>query len=193
MKLTKYFSMHYVTIAALVIVAVVKYIDHGFPVNLVVAVLTTSFLDSAVKTFWLKRKPTLPQSAIITGLIIGTVAMSAPVFGVFVASVLAMFSKFVIRLKGAHIFNPAVFGVVITQVFNPALHSGAGNATVHGASQIVEGFGPGGLAVPLILVPFLLFANYRARKLWIARPYLIATILLFYFTGLASFNSFNLQ
>ena len=194
MKITKYFqSMYYVTITALLVVAVVKNIGRGFPANLVVAVLTTSLLDVAIKRLWLKRNPSLPLSAIITGLIIGTVGMNAPVLGVFIGSILAMFSKFAIRLKGSHIFNPAVFGVVITQVFNPALHSGAGNATVHGASQVVEGFGPGGLAVSLILVPLLLFANYRARKLWISIPYLIATTLLFYFTALASLNSLNFQ
>lgn len=185
MKFAKYFqNMYSVAIAVLLVVAIATSIGRGFPVNLVVAVLTASALDVVVKTWWLKRKPIMPLSAIITGLIIASVAFAAPVWGVLIAAVLAIVSKFVIRFRGHHIFNPAVFGVVVSQVLNPAAHGAAVNVA-HSASQVVEGFGPGGFAVPLVLVPLLLFANYRARKLWTAVPHLIAAALLFYFTGLA--------
>lgn len=188
--ITKYFhSMYYVAISVLLIVAVVESFDRGFPLNLVVAVLTASVLDIAIKRLWLKSAPAMPLSAIITGLIVGSVSVNAPVLGAFIATVLAILSKFVIRWKGSHIFNPAVFGVVITQVLNPATHGGA----THGSSQIVEGFGPGGLAVSMWLVPLLLFANYKARKLWVSIPFLIATALLFYFTGLANLTSLSNQ
>lgn len=182
----KYFhSMYYVAISVLSVVAVVQNIGHGFPVNVVVAVLTASILDIAIKRFLLKRTFTMPLSAIITGLIVGTVSVNAPVFGVFIAAFLAILSKFIIRWKGSHIFNPAVFGVIAVQVLNPAAHSGA----VHGSSQIMEGFGPGGLAVSMWLVPLLILANWRARKLWVAISYLLATALLFYFTGVAKITS----
>lgn len=185
----KYFqSMHYVAIAVLSVVAVVESIGRGFPLNLVVSVLTTSALDIAIKKFWLKRTFTMPLSAIITGLIVGLVSVNAPILGTFIAAVLAIFSKFVIRLKGSHIFNPAVFGVVAVQLLNPAAHGGA----THGQSQIMEGFGPGGLAVSMWLVPLLLLASFRARKLWVSIPYLLATALLFYLTGLASLTSLDL-
>lgn len=188
--LRRYFlSMHYVTIGVLVLVAAVESIGRGFPVNLSVAVLTASGLDLAIKRLWLKQKPTLPLSAIITGLIIGSVSVNAPVLGAFIAAVLAILSKFIIRLKGSHIFNPAVFGVIISQVLNPAAHG----PVAHGASQVVEGFGVGGFTVNLSLVPLLIFANYRARKLWISIPFLSATALLYYFTGLASLPSLNAQ
>ncbi len=187
---SKYFqSMHYVTIAVLLVVAIVENIGRGFPVNTLVAVLVASVLDIAIIKFWLKRSLTMPVSAIITGLIVGTVSVNAPVLGVFFATVLAILSKFVIRLKASHIFNPAVFGVVVTQVLNPAAHS----AVAHRSSQAVHGFGPGGFAVSIWLVPLLIFANYRARKLWISIPFLIASTLLFYLTGLARFNSLNIQ
>src|SRR3989344_7019987 len=132
----KYFqSMHYVTIAVLLVVAAAESIGRGFPVNLVVAFLTASVLDIAIKSLWLKRKPAIPLSAIITGLIIGSVSVNAPPIGVFIAAVLAILSKFFIRLKGSHIFNPALFGVIITQVLNPAAHG----PIVHGSLQVVEG------------------------------------------------------
>jgi len=180
--------MYYVTIAVLLVVAAVESIGRGFPVNLIVAVLTASVLDVVIKRLWLKRKHVMPLSAIITGLIIGSVSVSVPVPYVIIATILAILSKFVIRLKGSHIFNPAVFGVVIPQVFNQAAHGAADNAM-----QVVEGFGPGGFAVSITLVPLLIFANYRAKKLWISIPFLIATALLFHFTGLTSLNSLNAQ
>ena len=196
--ITKYFhSMHYVAISVLTVVAVVESIGRGFPMNVVVAVLTASVLDVAMNKFlaspmkrlWLKSAPAIPLSAIITGLIVGTVSVNAPVLSTFIATVLAILSKFIIRWKGSHIFNPAVFGVVTVQVLNPAAHG----AAVHGSSQIMEGFGPGGLAVSMWLVPLLLFASFRARKLWVSIPFLIASALLFYFTGIANLTSLNSQ
>lgn len=190
MNFGRYFrSMYYVTIAVLAVVAVSQSIGRGFPVNLVATVLTTSVLDVAIKGLWLKRRPAIPLSAIITGLIIGSVSVNAPVAGSVVAAVLAILSKFVIRLKGSHILNPAVFGVVISQFASPTAH---GPAT-HGSTQAVEGFSVGGLTVALWLVPLLMFANLRAKKLWISIPFLVASALLYYVTGLASLKSLNVQ
>lgn len=190
MKFSKYFrSMYYVTIAVLFVVAAIENIGRGFPVNLVVAVVVTSVLDVMIKKLWLKRKPAIPQSAIITGLIVGSVSLNAPIVGTVIAAILAILSKFVIRLKGSHIFNPAVFGVVVSQLASPVAHG----PVSHGSSQVVEGFGIGGLTVSLPLVPLLILANWRAKKLWISIPFLIASAILYYFTGLASLNSSNIQ
>lgn len=193
MKFTKYFqNMYYVTIAVLLIIAITASITFGSPINLIVAVVTASVLDIAIKKLWLKRKPVMPLSAIITGLIIGSVMVwkNAPLSGVLIATILAIFSKFAIRLKGSHIFNPAVFGVVISMVLTVG-HGAA--AIAHGASQVVAGFAPGGFPIPLVFVPLLLFANYKVRKLWTSISYLITTALLFYFTGLANLNLLIIQ
>lgn len=184
-------SMYYVAIFVLSVVLVVESIGRGFPINAVVAVLTTSLFDIAIKKFWLKRAFTMPLSAIITGLIIGTVSVNASLIGTFIAAVLAIPSKFIIRWKGSHIFNPAVFGVVTVQLLNPAAHGGGSMA--HGVSQMVQGFGPGGFMVNMWLVPLLLFANWRANKLWVAIPFLIASALLYFFTGLANLTSLSPQ
>jgi len=127
--------MYYVAIFVLSVVAVVESIGRGFPINAVVAVLTTSLIDIILKKFWLKRTFKMPQSAIITGLIVGTVSVNAPIIGTFIAAVLAILSKFIIRWKSSHIFNPAVFGVVTVQLLNPAAHGGM----AHGSAQMVEG------------------------------------------------------
>lgn len=183
--------MYYMAIFVLSIVAVVESFDRGFPVNAVVAVFTTSVLDIGLKKFWLKRPFTMPLSAIITGLIIGTVSVNAPILGTFIAAILAILSKFIIRWKSSHIFNPAVSGVVTVQLLNPAAHGGGSMA--HGVSQVVQGFGPGGFAVTLWLVPLLLFANWQANKLWVAIPFLMVSAVLYQFTGLTTLNSLNLQ
>lgn len=190
MKFGTYFrSMHYVTIVVLLVVAVVQSIGRPFPVNLVVAVLVASVLDVTIKRLWLKRKPAIPQSAIITGLIVGSVSVNAPIVGTVIAAILAILSKFLIRLNGPHIFNPAVFGVVVSQLASPAAHG----PVSHSSSQVIEGFGVGGLTVNLWLVPLLIFANWRAKKLWISIPFLAASALLYYVTGLASLDSSNVQ
>ncbi|MBI2600436.1 hypothetical protein HYW42_00625 [Candidatus Daviesbacteria bacterium] len=186
----KYFhSMYYVVISVLLIVATVESVGRGFPINLPVAVLAAVILDFSLQRFWLKTPLRVPLSAIITGLIVGTVSVNAPILGTFIAAILAILSKFIIRLKGKHIFNPVVFGVVSVQLLNPAAHG----AAMHGSGMTMEGFGPGGFAVSLWLVPLLLFANWRANKLWVSIPYLIATALLFYFSGLANPASLNAQ
>lgn len=191
---SKYFqNMYYVTATVLLVVAIAGSIGRGFPLNLVVAVLTATVLDVGIKKLLLKKTSVMPLSAIITGLIIGTVSMNAPVLGVLIATVLAILSKFVIRLKGSHIFNPAVFGVVISQVFNPAAHSAASNAIAHSASQVIEGFGPGGFAVNILLVPFLLFANYKAKNFWTSVSFLIVTVLLWPLVGIVSLDALNIQ
>lgn len=184
-KISKYFlSMHYVTIVVLLVVAIVENIDRGFPVNLLTAVLVTTTLDLAIKILWLKRKPALPLSAIITGLIIGTVTpFNNSVLGAAIPSVLAIFSKFIIRFKGRHLFNPAVLGVVTAMIlFNSIASHAPPGATDHMSS----GASVGGFAVSLLLVPFLLYANYTARRMWVAIPNLTTSALLYYFTGLVS-------
>ncbi len=68
--------------------------------------------------FFAHVKPTMLQSAIITGLIIGTLA--AP-FGSFLfiwlAAVLAIAAKRFIKFnKNKHIFNPAAFGLIVSSL-----------------------------------------------------------------------------
>lgn len=49
----KYFhSMYYVAISVLIVAVAVESIGRGFPVNVVVAVLTTSIVDVAIKRLW---------------------------------------------------------------------------------------------------------------------------------------------
>lgn len=187
-KLSKYvLSMHYVTIEALVIVVILNNVGQGLPANVIAAVITASVLDITLKQLWLKRKFTLPLSAIITGLIIGLVTpMGTNTLAVVIPSVLAIFSKYFFRLKGSHIFNPAVFGVVTSILLFSSI---ASHAPAGAAGHMASEANIGGFAVNPILVPLLLYASYTARKLWLSIPNLITSALLYVLSGLATLNS----
>lgn len=187
-KLLKYLlSMHYVTIEVLIVVAVVGSLGRGFLVNIIAAVLAASALDIALKMLWLKQRLTLPLSAIITGLIVGLVTpFGTNILAVIIPSVLAVLSKFFIRMKGSHVFNPAVFGVVASMLLFSSI---ASHVPPEAAGHMSSGANIGGFAVNLLLVPLLVYASYSARKLWISIPNLITAGLLYFFTGLATANS----
>ncbi len=66
----------------------------------------------------LARKRELPDSAFLTGVIVAMViSQTAPWYAVVLASMLAVASKFVLRAKQGHIFNPAALGLLVTAVF----------------------------------------------------------------------------
>lgn len=182
MKLSDYFqSMYYVTIALLLLLAAVASIGRGFPVNLVIAAATVAVLDVAIKKVMLKRKPVMPLSAIISGLIIGSIApFSASPLVVIVASAVAMLSKFFIRLKGTHIFNPATLGLLVSL----ALFAKGDEWWAAIASVNVLGYS-------LLLMPILVIASYKALKLSTAVPFLAAIAILFHLTGIAPLNSLS--
>jgi len=178
MKFAKYFqSMYYVTIALLLLLAAVASVGRGFPVNLVIAVAVASGLDVAIKKVILKRRPSAPLSAIISGLIIGSVApLNAPYLLILLASTVAILSKYALRWKGQHIFNPAALGLLI------------GLATFALGD---EWWAAGASYAGITLTPLLILANYKAGKLWTSISFLAVTAILLHFTGLTVINSLS--
>ena len=184
-NLAKYFrSMHYVTIEALVIVALFHRLGQGGLLNVIAAIVTASVVDITLKKFWLRQKLSPPLSAIITGLIVGLVTPFAnnPI-AVIIPSVLGVLSKFVIRLKGTHIFNPAVIGVVASILLFSSI---ASHAPPEAAGHMTAEANLGGFSVNLLLVPLLVYASYTSRKLWLSVSNLITSGLLYLLGGLTS-------
>lgn len=180
MMFSKYFqSMYHVTVALLLLLAAVASYARGFPVNLLTAVLVAAVLDVAIKKVILKKKVSTPLSAIISGLIIGSIApFDAPVIVVIVASAIAIFSKYVIRIGSSHIFNPATLGLLVSlAIFRLGDAWWATEASVNIAGTSV------------VLMPLLLAANYKAMKLSTAIPFLAATAVFFHLTGITVLNS----
>ncbi len=173
--LSEYFKSMYVvtSVLLLLLAAVASYNLRVFPANLLAAIVACSLLDAAANRIFLKKEARFPASAVITGIIIGSIApLNAPLAAIFVAAVVAIASKYVLRINKRHIFNPATLGLLVS-LFAFRLGD-MWWAAAAGISVL-------GFAVPLTLA--LIVANYKAGKLKVAVPFLLATALLYAATG----------
>lgn len=164
-------SMYVVTIAFLLLLAAVaSYKQAAFPVSLLLAILACCVLDLLIARFFLKRKQLrFPYSGFISGTIIGSIApVNAPAAAILVAAAIAVASKYVIRLKGRHVFNPATLGLLVS-------------LWLFGLGEVWWAASPilwvAGLAVPLTLL--FVVANYQAGKLRVSIPFLAATAIMY--------------
>lgn len=158
----------------LLVAAVASYNLKAFPVSLAAAIVACALLDLAVARLFLKKKFAVPSSALITGTIIGSIApIDAPLAAVFAASAVAIASKYLIRIRGRHIFNPATFGLLASLFL-----FGLGDVW-----WAASGFSFAGFAIPITFL--LIIASYRAGKLKVSIPFLIATAVLYAATQFA--------
>ena len=126
-------------------------------ISLISAIAADSFF-----TYLKTRKFIITESSIVSGLIIGYVLSSGQVWWMIaLASVFAIGSKYLIRFKARHIFNPAGFGVLIA-VF------------ILGASTEWKG-----AYLWYIIIPFGVYFVSRIRKFEIVAGYFIASFILF--------------
>jgi Na+-translocating ferredoxin:NAD+ oxidoreductase RnfD subunit len=88
--------------------------DLLFLIALIIALVSSLIAESII--LFLKNKVfEITESSIITGLIIGFVMSSNIAWEIIIAaSLLAIFSKHLIRFKNKHIFNPAAFGIFLS-------------------------------------------------------------------------------
>jgi enediyne biosynthesis protein E5 len=94
----------------------VKDKDIFFLAAMIIA-LISSLISESIIILIKKRVFEVTESSIITGLIIGFVLSSnIPWWITIVASLLAVLSKYSIRFKSKHIFNPAAFGVFMAVI-----------------------------------------------------------------------------
>ena len=97
------------------LVSISSYSLGQIPYALIMAVISTPLMDVALTKFYLKQSPKIPFSAIITGLIIGSVApINAPILLVVIASMVAVLSKYLIKTKSSNVFNPATLGLLVS-------------------------------------------------------------------------------
>ena len=163
-------SMYPVTgFLLLLLAAVASYNLKVFPTSLLVAIAACSLLDAAANKLFLKKGLKFPSSAVISGIIIGSIApLNAPLQVIFLASAVAVASKYLIRIKGHHIFNPATLGLLVSLWL-----FGLGDQWWAAAGSLnFLGF-----AIPLTLV--LIIASYKADKLKVAIPFLLVTGVLY--------------
>ena len=182
MDFSKYLNSMYMLAAVLLLLvaASVSYARRVFPTNLVVAITVAVIADSLLKKFYLKKELKFPYSAIISGTIIGSIApFNTSVVVIIIAALAAMISKFFIRLKGKHVFNPATFGLLVS-----LLIFGFGDEWWAATSFPFAG-------IALTLTPLLIIANWKADKLPVAIPFLLLTVMLNHFSGTFPFSLEN--
>lgn len=135
--------------------------DPLFIATTAVAALTALAAEAACH-YIKARKIIFSESAAITGLIIGFVLYDQRPWWFFVAaSALAIILKYIVRIKGRHIFNPAALGIFLTIIM-------FGAATQWKGTYYWQ-----------ILVPVGLYFAHKTRKLEIIASYFVVTFLLF--------------
>ncbi|NQT46179.1 MAG: RnfABCDGE type electron transport complex subunit D [Candidatus Omnitrophica bacterium] len=101
----------------LAVLAVIGMFQHGLSATLpqmMIAVLTATLIDISIG-YKKNGKIAFPQSAFITGMIIGMVLSPGVRWYIpLAASSAAIIQKHLIRYKGRHIFNPANLGLLST-------------------------------------------------------------------------------
>ncbi len=174
-SLLEYFKSMYVVaiVLLLLLAAVASYNLRTFPANLAIAVAACSVLDVLIAKFILKREFRFPYSGFISGTIIGSIApLNASAVAILVAAGVAIGSKYVIRIKGRHLFNPATLGLLVSLLlFSIGDQWWAASA----------GFHISGYVIPLTLL--LVVPNYLAGKLRVSVPFLVLTAVLFLASG----------
>ena len=92
------------------------------PLQLGVAVGSTCLLDFAITAFW-RRQVAVPLSAYITALSVGILLESYDWRVFVVAPAWGILSKYLIRDRTRHFFNPSNFAIVMALVFGHGLAS----------------------------------------------------------------------
>ena len=90
--------------------------DIAFLSAILIAITSAVFLDSFI-TYLKTKHFALTDSSAISGLIIGYVISSGePGWKFLFASIFAISSKHLIRIKNKHLFNPAAFGILLSVI-----------------------------------------------------------------------------
>ena len=122
-----------------------------------------------------KKKILLSESACISGAIIAFVLSAHnPLWFFLFAGAVAVLSKYFLRIKNKHVFNPAALGIMASIILFGAVTEWKGTYSWH------------------ILVPFGLYFAYRLRKIGLLIGYALTTGILFGATCIAEHASLRL-
>jgi Na+-translocating ferredoxin:NAD+ oxidoreductase RnfD subunit len=160
-------SMYVWSIVLLILVAgVSSYTLNQLPLAMILAVVVSALVEIVITKFYLKRGLKIPFSGIITGLIIGSVApINASFLVITTASLVAIISKFLIKVKNINMFNPAALGLLVSLA---AFSIGdqwwaASNYNIYGWT--------------ISLTPLLIIPAYKARRLLLSISFIGAFII----------------
>jgi len=148
-------------LTALLVILTIKDNNPAYITTSLAALIAALFTDAFI--FYLKQKVfRVTESAVITGLIIGYVfSADEPLWRFIAASAIAILFKYLIRVRGRHIFNPAALGIFLSLIFL-------------GVSTQWKG-----AYLWYLITPFGLYFAHKFRKLEILISYAFFTVVLF--------------
>jgi len=145
--------------------------------NVVLAIATSVIAEMILAKVLLGARKNL-ASAYITGISVGILIRSNMVWPYVVAALLSIMSKYVLRYKGRHIWNPSNFGVSWMLFMAPVYVAGLSMQW-------------GNYVLPMSIIWALgLGIVYRAKKLHISLTYVVSFIILAYVRSLITGDAF---
>ncbi len=150
----------------ILLAAISSIILREIPYSLIFAVLACMVIEMGIKAYH-KNNQKVPWSGIITGLIIGSVApIGVSLLPLLLSCVVAITSKFFIKIKGIHILNPANFGLLI----------GLGIFSIGSSWWAATYITLFGSAITLSII--LIIATFLARRLAVSAAFIITLVIL---------------
>lgn len=146
--------------------------------NLVASVGTSMIAEVILSKFVLGYWRKNLASAYITGISVGILIRAPMVWPYIITALLSIMSKYVIRYKGKHLFNPSNFGVSWMLFMAPLDVAG-----------LSIQWGSNFLALAVIWVLGLLIV-YRAKRFHVTITYVISFIILAYVRSLIAGDTF---
>lgn len=135
--------------------------DALFLLSLGASLIAAMAADSII-AYLKSKKITVTESSIVSGLIIGYVLSSSQAWWIItLASIFAIGSKYLIRFRSRHLFNPAGFGAIIAAFL-------LGASTEWKAAYLWY-----------IIIPFGVYFAFKIRKQEILAGYFISSFILF--------------
>ena len=145
--------------------------------NVVLAIATSVIAEMILAKVLVGARKNL-ASAYITGISVGILIRSNMVWPYVVAALLSIMSKYVLRYKGRHIWNPSNFGVSWMLFMAPVYVAGLSMQW-------------GNYVLPMSIIWVLgLGIVYRAKKLHISLTYVVSFIILAYVRSLITGDAF---
>ena len=146
-------------------------------INVMVAIGTSVVSEALLARFVLGTRKNL-ASAYITGISVGILVRSNIVWPYVVTALLSILSKYVLRYKGRHLWNPSNFGVSWMLFMVPAYVAGL---SMQWGSNLL----------PMSVIWLLgLGIVYRAKKLHVTLTYVTSFIILAYVRSLITGDVF---
>jgi len=175
---TSYFT--YIPPAFITLILLVGQLSFGILdsyVNVVVSIGTSLIAEIVLAWLLLGTRKNL-ASAYITGISVGILIRSNLVWPYVVTALLSIMSKYVLRYKGRHLWNPSNFGVSWMLFMAPLSVAGLG---------IQWGNNLGAMSVIWLLG---LAIVYRAKKFHVTAAYIVSFVILAYVRSLITANPF---